>query len=79
MLIILTLVWQKCSADALTWWTRAVHHMTYSGSRWVVDRAGLGRCMAEDSMMVVMNMYDNSGETITLHCDLREMLVRSGE
>ena len=56
-----------------------MHHMTYSGSRWAVDRAGLGRCMAEDSMMVVMNMYDNSGETITLHCDLREMLVRSGE
>lgn len=32
VLLILTLVLQKCSADALTWLTRAKYHMTYSGS-----------------------------------------------
>ena len=34
VLLILTLVLQKCSADALTWLTRAKYHMTYSGSCW---------------------------------------------
>lgn len=32
VLLIPTLVLQKCSADALTWFTRAKYHMAYSGS-----------------------------------------------
>jgi hypothetical protein len=48
VLLILTLVLQKCSADALTWFTRAKYHMAYSGSRWAV------------TVMVVMNI-NNSG------------------
>lgn len=32
VLLILALVLQKCSADALTWFTKAKYHMSYSGS-----------------------------------------------